>query len=565
MWRTSPFLAVIAAGLALAGCATTPPPPPVAPYMAPEAQFLIGRVADLRGDSAGAAASFLDAARTDTGNPVIVTSALRASLQAGDFRRALEAAQYADALGLATPEGQLTLAVDALTRRKFAIAEAHLGEVHGSPLTRAARDTLGAWTAAARGKTDAALALLDTDPASPLKGYMSLQRALILDRAGRTSDALAAFEEAETGGLRTTQTRVMQARVLERAGRRADALALLSRGAAASGLERAERARIEQGRSTRAATTPEQGAALGFYTLAALLIGQAPADLATPYLTLALALDPGLDAARVAYAEALQGDEEVRETTRDTALRVLDDVAPGSPYAAVAQVQRAYILLDLGREDDALAAARAAASGGDPAAQRALGDLYRRRDRFAEAEDVYDRLIAAAPETPDWRLVFARAAMRERLGRWEDAEKDLQHALDLSPRQPEVMNYLAYAWVERGERLDEALSLLNEAVALSPDSGHIIDSLGWAHFRRGEYDLALVHLERAVELEPNNAEVNDHLGDLYWRLGRKREAGFQWTRALALDPDAAMAARLKAKVASGLPDAPKTAPLAKAP
>lgn len=555
----------IAAGAALAGCATTPPPPPIAPYVAPEAQFLIGRVADLRGDSAGAAASFLDAARADVGNPVIVTSALRAALQAGDFERAVEAAQYADALGLASPDGQLTLAVNALARRKFAIAEAHLADVHGSPLTRAARDTLSAWTVAGRGRTDAALALLDPDPASPLKAYMAFQRAMILDRAGRTDDARAAYEEAETGGMRSAQARVLHARLLERTGRQADALAVLARGSAAGALDRAERARIEQGRAARQLQAPEQGAAIGLLTLSSLLIGQAPADLATPYLTLALALDPSLDGARVAYAEALQGDEELRETTRDAALRVLDAIPTGSPYAAMAQVQRAYILDDLGREDEALAAARVAAEGGDPAAQRALGDLYRRADRFADAEAVYDRLIAANPDHSDWRLLFARAAMRERLGRWEEAERDLRRALDLSPRQPEVMNYLAYAWVERGERMDEALTMLREAVALSPDSGHIIDSLGWAHFRRGDYDLALVHLERAVELEPDNAEVNDHLGDLYWRLGRKREAGFQWARALALEPDAPFAGRVKEKIAAGLPDPPKVAPLARAP
>lgn len=565
MRRTLPFLATLAAGLALAGCATTAPPPPVAPYLAPEAQFLIGRVADLRGDSAGAAASFLDAARIDVGNPVIVTSALRAALQAGDFERAVEAAQYADALGLAAPEGQLTLAVNALARRKYAIAEAHLADVHGSPLTRAARDTLSAWTVAGRGRTDAAVALLDNDPASPLNGYMALQRAMIFDRAGRLDDALAGYEAADAGGLRSPQARVLQARLLERMGRRKDALSLVARGVTTSGLDRAEHARIEQGRAARPLQTPEQGAAIGLLTLSSLLIGQAPADLATPYLTLALALDPTLDAARVAYAEALQGDEEIRETTRDAALRVLDDVAEGSPYASMALVQRAYILDDLGREDDALAAARVAAQDGDPLAQRALGDLYRRADRFADAEAIYDRLITASPDHSDWRLMFARAAMRERLGRWDDAEADLQSALKMSPRQAEVMNYLAYGWVERGVRADEALELLREAVALSPDSGHIIDSLGWAHFRRGDYDLALVHLERAAELEPNNAEVNDHLGDLYWRLGRKREARFQWARALALEPNAPFAARVKAKIAAGLSDPPKSAPLARAP
>jgi Flp pilus assembly protein TadD len=276
-----------------------------------------------------------------------------------------------------------------------------------------------------------------------------------------------------------------------------------------------------------------------------------------------LALDPSFDAARLAFVEAQQGDETTRESSREASLQALETVAPGSAYAQLALIQRAYILRDMGRSDDAIAMAQAADATGDRSAAGTLADLYRGAQRFGEAEAIYDRLIKADPK-PNWRLLFARGAMRERSGRWAEAEVDLKAALELAPKQPEVMNYLGFAWADRGERLNEALDMLREAVALSPESGHIVDSLGWAHYRRGEYDLALVHLERAVELEPNNYEVNEHLGDLYWRLNRKREAGFQWTRALSFKPDAASIARLEEKVRIGLPDAPKPAPLARA-
>jgi Flp pilus assembly protein TadD len=180
--------------------------------------------------------------------------------------------------------------------------------------------------------------------------------------------------------------------------------------------------------------------------------------------------------------------------------------------------------------------------------------MYRSMELFAEAEPIYTVLMAVQPQ--DWRLYFSRGIARERLQRWPEAEADLQRALELAPEQPDVMNYLGYTWIDRGERLQEGLAMVQRAVELRPHSGAIIDSLGWAYFRLGDYTQALEHLERAVELEPADPTLNDHLGDVYWRLDRRIEARFQWQRALTLDPDNPEA--IQAKLANGLPPAPPT-------
>lgn len=96
--------------------------------------------------------------------------------------------------------------------------------------------------------------------------------------------------------------------------------------------------------------------------------------------------------------------------------------------------------------------------------------------------------------------------------------------------------------------------MIERAVALRPSSGAIIDSLGWAHYRLGDYAQAVDMLERAVELEPADPTLNDHLGDVYWRLGRRIEARFQWERALSFEPDNADS--IRAKIAGGLPAEP---------
>ena len=96
-----------------------------------------------------------------------------------------------------------------------------------------------------------------------------------------------------------------------------------------------------------------------------------------------------------------------------------------------------------------------------------------------------------------------------------------------------MLNYLGYSLVQKREKLDEALAMIERAVAARPESGYIVDSLGWALYRLGRYDEAVPHMERAVELMPVDPVVNDHLGDVLWAVGRKREAEFQWRRALS--------------------------------
>jgi Flp pilus assembly protein TadD len=97
--------------------------------------------------------------------------------------------------------------------------------------------------------------------------------------------------------------------------------------------------------------------------------------------------------------------------------------------------------------------------------------------------------------------------------------------------------------------------MIEKAVRLKPDDGYIVDSLGWAHYRLGNFQDAVKYLEQAVVLRPEDATLNDHLGDAYWRVGREREARFQWDQALKLNPEPADAEKMKEKLERGLPSA----------
>jgi tetratricopeptide (TPR) repeat protein len=184
----------------------------------------------------------------------------------------------------------------------------------------------------------------------------------------------------------------------------------------------------------------------------------------------------------------------------------------------------------------------------------ALGSIQRSRKMFAEAVETYTKTLGLIPrlDKRHWPYFYARGTSYERLKNWPAAEADLKKALELAPGEPLVLNYLGYSWVDQGLNLKEGMSLIEKAVALKPDDGYIVDSLGWAHFKIGNYREAVRYMERAVELRPDDPILNDHLGDALWKVGREREARFQWDQALSLSPEPEDAVKIKAKLAEGL-------------
>jgi len=538
---------VLLSAVSLSACSTYAGAPPQTAQS--YADFLIGRVANLREDHRVASDRFYSALRSAPQERYLIEGGVRAALSTGDARRAREIARLADR-DMDVPVAQLVLATDALTAGRYAPARALLDRTQGAIEEEFAARMLTAWAKAGEARTDDAVAdLARLTAPRPFSGVFVFQEAMALDLAGRNEEALASYVRAEGEGLWLPPGVIRHADLLVRMNRRDDALALMTRFANdTTNPEIADaRARLAAGQPLGVgALTAARGAAIGLYGLGALLTQENYADDGLVILSLALMLDPELESAHLAFAEA-QRDQGHNAEARQT----LASLRPDSPYAESARLISAWILRDEGRQDEAIAAARAAAETGGRRAKVALGDLLRSFERYDEAEPIYTDLIGDSSD--DWRLYFARGAARERLGRWQDAESDLRRALEVSPDQPDVLNYLGYTWVDRGEHLQEGLTMIARAAELRPNSGAILDSLGWAHYQLGNYEEALVHLERAVELEPADPILNDHLGDGYWRVGRRLEARFQWRRALTLSPSDTLRGEIDRKIEAGLP------------
>lgn len=293
-----------------------------------------------------------------------------------------------------------------------------------------------------------------------------------------------------------------------------------------------------------------QGTALAFYLATAPQASQGFGDATTVYFAMALHLDPDLNAAKALWADVLDQSDR-----RAAAIDLLRSIPKESVHHTSAQGQLAWALRRDDRDDEALQVARETLARTDNRNIRVqLADLLQSLGRDGEAENTFTDIIAAdeALGQYDWRIYFARGGARERLGQWPRAENDLQTAMNLRPNDPTIMNYLGYSWIDRGVNLDNGLALIEDALRLAPNNGAITDSLGWAHYKLGNYERAIFYLERATELEPTISEILDHLGDAYWQVGRFKEAGFQWERALKYAADDDERELLMNKLNSGI-------------
>ena len=133
------------------------------------------------------------------------------------------------------------------------------------------------------------------------------------------------------------------------------------------------------------------------------------------------------------------------------------------------------------------------------------------------------------------KILERRGTSLEKLGKWNEAEKDLLESLKILPDQPYVLNYLAYSWVEKKVNIEKSLDMLLKANDLRKNDGYITDSVGWAYYRIGDYIKAEKFLKEAVQLMPLDPIINDHYADSLWMLEKKIQARYFWKHVLNLD------------------------------
>ena len=184
-----------------------------------------------------------------------------------------------------------------------------------------------------------------------------------------------------------------------------------------------------------------------------------------------------------------------------------------------------------------------------------LANFYKNSKNYKKAIDRYTEIILTLDDMSLIKsdVLYRRGGSYERMGNYEKADEDLLHALRIDPSDAYILNYLAYSWLERDYKIDQAMKMLKTAYDLKSNDPYIIDSIGWAYFLIEDYVEAEKYLKRAVQLMPDDPIVNDHYGDILWKLNRKIQARYFWNNVLTFDDtDDDMRKQINIKVIEGL-------------
>lgn len=518
--------------------------------------YLAGRYAAAQGDFSNAERYLGNTLKYDPENRDLAGYNYRVQLITGEMDDAVAIAKKLHALGDEGAKPELMVLLSFVKEQKYGEARELLKTFEAQGFNLVIVPLIEGWLDLAEGKLKEPLKQNETlRRIADFAPFLYYQTALINDLAGFEDEALVQYNESITLS-RSVPYRVveMMANLHARRGEWDKAEALIARyreqnpdAVLPSRILPLDRSKTP----ARLVNTPREGVAEILFSTASILQGESMLEEALIYAQQVIYLNPEFSAAQLMRAMILEEGGRTQE-----ALEAYDAIPASNPYYQRAQIRKAYVLntLDQGKEGIALLDRLAKSPDVTYQAGLARGDILMRLKQYDEAAAAYTKALDAMTIRPGhWPIFYARGISYERSGNWELAEKDFRKALELQPAQPDVLNYLAYSWLTRGEKLNEAKAMLEQAVKARPTDGHIIDSMGWAFYTLGDYEKAVVYLEQAIELMPVDPTVNDHLGDAYWQLGRKNEARFQWKRALLFNPEAEQMAMLNRKLAEGLP------------
>ncbi len=199
------------------------------------------------------------------------------------------------------------------------------------------------------------------------------------------------------------------------------------------------------------------------------------------------------------------------------------------------QLSLAGQLVDTGKLKEGVALAKTQLQGTkqDRVVWLTLAQIYTRQHKWKDASSAIDQAEKLGTSKQDMGLIyFLRGALQERQKHIDAAEQNFRQSLAVDPNNALTLNYLGYMLADHGLKLNEALQLIEHAVKLDPENGAYLDSLGWAHYKLGQYALAEQVLERAIALIPTDPTVHDHLGEVYASTGQLQQAVTQWQRSL---------------------------------
>jgi serine/threonine protein kinase/tetratricopeptide (TPR) repeat protein len=160
-----------------------------------------------------------------------------------------------------------------------------------------------------------------------------------------------------------------------------------------------------------------------------------------------------------------------------------------------------------------------------------LGMVYNETGKYENAARQFQRALQLDPTSDDSYRGLAFAY--EHLQNFDDAESIYRRAITLRPHYWAGYNWLGGFYASRG-RYADAVEMFKHVVALAPDSFRGHSNLGATYLAWGRYSDAIPILERSIAIRPTAVELSN-LGAAYFYQRRFSDAARTYEQALRLD------------------------------
>jgi len=235
----------------------------------------------------------------------------------------------------------------------------------------------------------------------------------------------------------------------------------------------------------------------------------------------------------------------VSNDQRETALAELDFCAEIQPKDASVQAAIGYLLLANGEINEAQQAYETALFDNPDliSVRMGLSSLYALdAESGPEIGQLY-QIIRNEP-TLSWPHLSLASAF-QKLGLWDDVEREIKWAIKLAPDNPEGYVLLGSFYRTRSN-WDLAITTFQYALEIDPDNTDSLVQLAQIYQTRGDLDSAKLLLERAVEINEQDAFALMKLSEIYWSLGLFDQSTETKESAVNVDPESGYALMLLA-------------------
>ncbi len=169
---------------------------------------------------------------------------------------------------------------------------------------------------------------------------------------------------------------------------------------------------------------------------------------------------------------------------------------------------------------------------GDQRLLQGLAGFYAGQGDLENAASTIEHGLNAAPQNINYTLGLA--GVRERQKQFEDAIAIYEQAYEKNPDNLIVVNNLAALLSDHRDD-EQSLARAKELASKLAETNQpaLLDTLGWVHYRLGEYDQAAEVLSGVVEQAPDVPVFRYHLGMTYYKQGDNRAAKEILSKAVA--------------------------------